>query len=137
MAGVKGVGHMKLPKEPLMTERYYQTLASKLVERRRESIERSLSMTSAQKNYTYVAFGVIAIFSVMLFIQTSLFAAIVGAGICIVISVPVFLLIPGHSSGYGRWEVSCNRGKFVRGDTIYFRCARIVDGEIVEEAEVD
>lgn len=127
---------MKLPKEPLMTERYYQAHASKLVERRRSSIESSLSKTSAQNIFIYAAFGAIAIFSVILFIQISLFAAIVGAGICVVISVPAFLLTPGHPPEYGKWEVSCNRGKFLRGDTIYFRCARIVDGEIVEEVRM-
>jgi len=135
-ATVKSVGYMKLPKEPLMTKRYYQAHASKLVERRRASIESSLSMTSTQNVYIYVAFGVIATCSVILFIQVSFFAAAVGAGASTIVSIPVFLLISGHPPEYGRWEVSCNRGRFVRGDTITFRCARIVDGEIVEETRM-
>ena len=127
---------MKLPKERLMTNRYYQAHASKLVEQRRASLESSLNKTSTENIFIFVAFCVVAIFSMILLIQVSFFAAVVGAGTSIILSMLVFSQISGHPPGYGRWVVNCDQRRFLRGDTVTFRCERMVAGEIVEETRM-
>jgi len=115
-----------------MANNYYQAHASKLVERERGFIEVSLNNTFFQNLYIYLAVAFVAICALILSIYISFFAAVIGAGVSVTMAIILFFFLPAYAPEYGVWKVTCDRGKFAKGDTVKFRCERFVEGEVVE-----
>ncbi len=124
---------MRLPKEPLMAERYYQARANKLVENHRSYLEYTMNSTNQEIAFNILGIVLSAVVAYLVFDNFSFFAAVVTF-ICGLVCTFLFgaIFVKGYPESYGKWRVKCEQTRFHRGSDVFFICERIVDGEVVE-----